>query len=122
MRWWSIMVVVAIGWLGPLDAAPPESKPGRKPGEDKVTAKRTCPKGHALRQVPLLVGLPSKDMFTHVQRGEALLGGCMGSPDKLEPALVCEKCRQWKTEPMVYWQPLPKEFGTTVKEPRNEHQ
>jgi hypothetical protein len=120
MRMWRTIVVVAVvvGAMGSfllLNAAPGGPQPDGKAGETKVEAKRTCRKGHVLRSVPMLLGLPSTNMSAQVKRGEALLGGCMGNPDKLERAFVCEKCREWKTDGMVYWQPLPKDFGT-VKE------
>lgn len=75
-----------------------------------------CPQEHALRQVPMLVGLPNNDMHARLKRGEALLGGCIGNPHQQpETAYVCESCQQWKTAAMAYWQPLPKDFGTERK-------
>jgi hypothetical protein len=63
----------------------------------------------------MLVGLPTKEMVAKVRRGEALLAGCVGDPHNPQTAYVCDKCKQWKTEAMVYWQPLPKDFGTDTK-------
>ncbi len=77
----------------------------------QAQAPHTCPQGHDLRQVPMLVGFPSRDMLTSVRRGEALLEGCIGNPSKPETAYVCETCKRWRTTSMTYWQPLPKEFG-----------
>ena len=75
-----------------------------------------CPQKHTLRQVPMLVGLPTKDMLSSLQRGDALLAGCIGNPSQPETAYVCESCKKWKTAAMAYWQPLPKDFGTEKKQ------
>ncbi len=82
-----------------------------------------CPQEHTLREVPILVGQPNQDMATRLQRGEALLTGCTGNlagytgnPRQPETAYVCERCKQWKTAAMAYWQPLPKDFGTEKKQ------
>jgi hypothetical protein len=107
-----VTTVVAICCFHSLNAAPGGPQTDGKPGESKAEAKRTCPKGHVLRPVPILIGLPSTNMIAQVKRGEALLGGCMGNPDKLDRAFVCDTCREWKTDGMADWQPLPMEFGT----------
>ena len=75
-----------------------------------------CSQNHTLREVPMLVGLPNEDMHTRLQRGEALLAGCVGNPRQPNTAYVCESCQQWKTAAMAYWQPLPKDFGTEKKQ------
>jgi len=61
--------------------------------------------------VPILIGLPTKEMVREVELGHALLGGCVGDPSKPEKALICLKCQKWKTEQMKYWQVLPRNFG-----------
>ncbi len=69
------------------------------------------PADHPLREVPILIGLPRKEMVEAKREGKALLGGCVVSPDQSPTAKVCERCRVWKTDDMKYWQPLPREFG-----------
>ncbi len=77
---------------------------------------QTCPTcAAALDRVPMLVGLPTKDMADKVDRGEALLAGCVGDPHNPEQAFVCLKCRKWKTQLMKHWQPLPQNFGRKVE-------
>ncbi len=74
---------------------------------------QACPRGHQTRQVPMLPGIPSREMLASLRRGEALLAEDVGKPD--HAAQVCDTCRQWKTETMSDWQPLPGDFGTDKK-------
>ena len=69
------------------------------------------PADHPLRVVPILIGMPSKEMTDEMRAGKALLGGCVPPPGGPPEAKVCERCRTWKTDAMKYWQSLPKEFG-----------
>ncbi len=121
MRIWITTAVVAIavvvGCFRLLTAAPPVAEANRGVGQPSGENKRACPKGHALRQVTILVGLPSAEMIAQMKQGKALLGGCMGVPGSSGKASVCEQCRQWKTEGMAYWQPLPKDFGSGLSGP-----
>ena len=87
--------------------------------QDRLQACPAC--GAGLIQVPMLVGLPSKDMLDTVDRGEALLAGCVGNPDNPRQAFICLKCRKWKTRLMTHWQPLPKNFGEKADAGMNEH-
>ena len=67
------------------------------------------PADHPVRAVPVLMGIPTKEMWEKVREGKALLGGDVGTTG--QSAIVCDQCRMWKTDDMKYWQPLPKEFG-----------
>ena len=87
--------------------------------QDRLQACPAC--GAGLIQVPMLVGLPSKDMLDTVDRGEALLAGCVGNPDNPRQAFICLKCRKWKTRRMTHWQPLPKNFGEKAEAEMDEH-
>jgi hypothetical protein len=90
------------------------------PKENVATPVRgdACPEcAQVLSEVPYLVsGPPSTNMMDKVERAEALLAGCVGDPSGAKTASVCLHCRKWKTRSMKYWQPLPKQFGTSPKE------
>ncbi len=78
-----------------------------------------CPRCQAaLISVPVLIGFPSREYTARENRGEALLGGCVGNPAKPESAVVCLKCRKWRTLQMQIWQPLPKNFGSEKASPK----
>ena len=78
----------------------------------KVKIGWKCPQcGAEMKMVPMLVGLPTKEMAEQVRHGKALLAGCVGDPRNPEQAFVCTECRKWKTDRMLYWQDLPQNFG-----------
>jgi hypothetical protein len=81
-----------------------------RPSDDSAEARSHHSPDHPLRTVPILIGMPDKEMWEQMRRGEALLGGCVGIPGANTPQ-VCERCRWWKTDTMKYWQPLPEQFG-----------
>ncbi|MFO1486205.1 MAG: hypothetical protein U1F71_22780 [Verrucomicrobiaceae bacterium] len=99
-----LFIAVSAPWLRGEDAPP-----------------KVCPRCHAaLISVPILVsGVPTREVAARESRGEVILGGCIGNPDKPESAFVCLKCRQYLTLQMKLWQPLPNNFGsaTTPKTP-----
>ena len=77
---------------------------------DQARLDAKCPNCSTnLITVPVLFGYPSPAMFREVKLGHALLGGCVGGPTT--QAMVCLKCRKWKTEQMKEWQDLPEMFG-----------
>ncbi len=87
------------------------------------TPPKACPRCHAaLVSVPILIsGVPTRELAARENRGEAILGGCIGNPDKPESAFVCLKCRQYRTLQMQIWQQLPKNFGTDKTTPKESN-
>ena len=98
-----LFIAVSAPWLRSEDAPP-----------------KACPRCHAkLISVPFLItGIPTRDVAARENRGEAILGGCIGNTDKPESAFVCLKCRQYRTLQMQIWQPLPKNFGSDKSTPK----
>ncbi len=76
-----------------------------------ATSRESHPGDHSLRAVPVLIGLPSNEMWQQLREGKVLLGGCVGTPGGSPDTWVCDRCRMWKSDGMKYWQPLPREFG-----------
>jgi hypothetical protein len=109
------IVLLAVAGAGlscrqsPATGAAPSAE-GTVAPSDRPESRLHHPSDHPLREVPILRGRPG-EMPLQVRAGNALPGGCTGSPDGSTTAKVCDRCRWWKTDGMKYWQPLPKEFG-----------
>jgi hypothetical protein len=116
MKILSITTLVAAAVITGCTNESPQSASRGSQTTTNVLQGQVCPRGHHLRQVPMLVGIPSKEMLASLRRGEALLAGDVGNPDHPEIAQVCDTCQQWKTGTMAYWQPLPKDFGAEKKQ------
>jgi hypothetical protein len=113
----ALLLVVAITGMscqrrlgkGTQATVPPGSGTVVQP--DRPESRLHHPADRPLRAVPILIGFPTKQMAEQQRQGKALLGGCVGSPDRPPVARVCDQCRMWKTDEMKYWQPLPRDFG-----------
>lgn len=62
-----------------------------------VQAGRMCPRCGAENSVPLIMGMPSFELFELADRGLVVLGGCMVGPDA--PFLACRTCElEWGSD------------------------
>ena len=68
-----------------------------KPGFyfDSKSGPEICPKCNVkTKTVPIVYGRPALGVFDRVERGEAVLGGCIVSSGHPTMATICPKCKK----------------------------
>ena len=61
-----------------------------------IPVEQTCPRCAGTDTVPLVMGLPSAELFELAERGLVALGGCLVGPEPHD--VVCRECgHEWAT-------------------------